>query len=373
MTLFIRELQKLLALTRSDPKSLMAGVIAPTVVLLIFAITFGNFAVLTLAVVDEDAGPLGAELTDSVFSQTSPLGGQYFEAVPLASPEAHAEYEAGRVNGILHIPEDFSAQLQAGEPGQIDYHFLNYNTDMAKNLRLYLDEGILDFYSEHLPGMDLQVEQRMAVDAQLDWSAIIAVGILLLAFLMGAMFNFLYLFNLERVHGTLIEYRLAPRSLAASFAARLVVALLAGAVGAAVNAVLLWVVAGVNVAGHLAAILPLLLVLGVAFVSLSALISLLIEKFSGAAMLSMISAVVIWFLSGATTSVKYATGPLLDAALALPSSYGLSQIRASIFGVDQSVGGLLGAGKGWAVMLGYAVVLLLAAYMAYRRRLTRTQ
>jgi len=42
MTLFIRELQKLLALTRSDPKSLMAGVIAPTVVLLIFAITFGN-------------------------------------------------------------------------------------------------------------------------------------------------------------------------------------------------------------------------------------------------------------------------------------------------------------------------------------------
>ena len=180
MTLFIRELQKLLALTRSDPKSLMAGVIAPTVVLLIFAITFGNFAALTLAVVDEDAGPLGAELTDSVFSQTSPLGGQYFEAVPLASPEAHAEYEAGRVNGILHIPEDFSAQLQAGEPGQIDYHFLNYNTDMAKNLRLYLDEGILDFYSEHLPGMDLQVEQRMAVDAQLDWFAIIAVGILLL-------------------------------------------------------------------------------------------------------------------------------------------------------------------------------------------------
>ena len=85
----------------------------------------------------------------------------------------------------------------------------------------------------------------------------------------------------------------------------------------------------------------------------------------------MVSAVVIWFLSGATTSVKYAEGALLDVALALPSTYGLSQMREIVFGVDQSVGGMLAFGKGWAVMGAYAAVLLTAAYLLYRRRLSR--
>ena len=63
------------------------------------------------------------------------------------------------------------------------------------------------------------------------------------------------------------------------------------------------------------------------------------------------------------------TGALLDVALALPSSYGLSQIRAAVFGVDQSVGGLLAVDKGWLVMGAYAVVLAVAAWVVYRKRL----
>ena len=75
MNLFIRELRKLLALTKADPKSLAAGIIAPTVILVIFALTFGNFVALKLAVVNDDAGGLGASFQETVFSQTSPLSG----------------------------------------------------------------------------------------------------------------------------------------------------------------------------------------------------------------------------------------------------------------------------------------------------------
>ena len=125
------------------------------------------------------------------------------------------------------------------------------------------------------------------------------------------------------------------------------------------NALLIWLLTGVNLACGILATLPVLLVLGVAFVSFAAIVSLTVRKFSGAAMLSMVTAVVAWFLSGATTSVKYATGALLDVALALPSSYGLSQ----------SVGGLLAVDKGWLVMGAYAVVLAVAAWVVYRKRL----
>lgn len=370
MNLFIQELKKLLALTKADPKSLAAGVIAPTVILIIFALTFGNFVALKLAVVNDDAGELGTVFQEAVFSQTSPLSGKpYFEAIEADAEEAQELYEQGLVNGILTIPEDFSERLASGKPAQVVYAFDNYNTDMAKNLRLYLDEGIFAFYRGNMPGMELEVKREYAVGAQLDWFAIIAVGVFMLAFLMGSMFNFLYLLDKERDYATLSEYRLSPASLLPTFAARVMVALLAGAVGAAVNALLVWLLTGVNLARGLSTTLPVLLALGVAFVAFAAIVSHTVRTFSGAAMLSMVTAVVAWFLSGATTSVKYASGALLDVALALPSSYGLSQIRAAAFGVDQSVGGLLAPGKGWLVMGAYAIVLAVAAWAVYRRRL----
>ena len=112
MNLFVRELRKLLALTKADPKSLAAGIIAPTIILVIFALTFGNFVALKLAVVNDDAGALGTAFEETVFSQTSPLSGEpYFEAIEADAGKAQELYEQGRVNGILTIPEDFSARL----------------------------------------------------------------------------------------------------------------------------------------------------------------------------------------------------------------------------------------------------------------------
>lgn len=136
MNLFIRELKKLLALTRADPKSLAAGVIAPTVILVIFALTFGNFVALKLAVVNDDAGAFGAAFQEAVFFQTSSLSGEpYFEAIEADAEEAQELYEQGRVNGILTIPEDFSERLESGESAQVLYAFDNYNTDMANSRR----------------------------------------------------------------------------------------------------------------------------------------------------------------------------------------------------------------------------------------------
>ena len=161
MSLFIQELKKLLVLTKTDPKSLAAGIIAPTIILVIFALTFGNFVAFKLAVVDDDAGNLGTAFQETVFSQTSPLSGEpYFEAIEADADEAARLYEQGRVNGILTIPEDFSERLTSGASAQIIYAFDNYNTDMAKNLRLYLDEGIFAFYQSHMPGMEIEVQRE---------------------------------------------------------------------------------------------------------------------------------------------------------------------------------------------------------------------
>lgn len=80
MRVFAAELKKLLILFKADPKSLVAGIIAPTIILIVFAFTFGDFTSLKLAYVNEDTGVYGEELETAVFTQISPLGDRpYFE------------------------------------------------------------------------------------------------------------------------------------------------------------------------------------------------------------------------------------------------------------------------------------------------------
>lgn len=372
MRVFAAELKKLLILFRADPKSLAAGIIAPTIILIIFALTFGDFNPLKLAWVNEDRGPYGAMLEAAVFSQISPLGDRpYFEELAAGYEQAMELYNQGKVNGVIVVGEDFSSALSGGGSASIDYIFNNYNTDMAKNLRLYLDEGILAFYRAADPGVRIEVEERLNVEAQLPWFDIIAVAVFLLAFLLGSMFNMLYLFYKEKVDETLCEYRLSPNGIWASLLARVLVALLAGTITALVNAALAYVISGVNIAAFLPGIIPTLLVLGVTYVFFAEIAALLSDSFSGAAVFTMASTVVLWFLSGATASIKYSTGILRAIALAIPNTYGLSRIRGEIFAMDPSVGGILGAEAGWLIMAAYALAAAFIAFRVYRKKLAR--
>ena len=372
MRVFAAELKKLLILFKADPKSLAAGIIAPTIILIIFALTFGDFNPLKLAWVNEDRGPYGAMLEEAVFSQISPLGDRpYFEEFAAGYEQAMELYNQGKVNGVIVVGEDFSSALSGGGSASIDYIFNNYNTDMAKNLRLYLDEGILAFYRAADPGVRIEVEERLNVETQLPWFDIIAVAVFLLAFLLGSMFNMLYLFYKEKVDETLCEYRLSPNGIWASLLARVLVALLAGTITALVNAALVYVISGVNIAAFLPGIFPPLLVLGVTYVFFAEIVALLSNSFSGAAVFTMASTVVLWFLSGATASIKYSTGILRAIALAIPNTYGLSRIRGEIFAMDPSVGGILGAEAGWLIMAAYALAAALIAFRVYRKKLAR--
>ena len=372
MRVFLAELKKLLILFKADPKSLAAGIIAPTIILIIFALTFGDFNPLKLAWVNEDRGPYGAMLEEAVFSQISPLGDRpYFEEFAAGYEQAMELYNQGKVNGVIVVGEDFSSALSGGGSASIDYIFNNYNTDMAKNLRLYLDEGILAFYRAEDPGVRIEVEERLNVETQLPWFDIIAVAVFLLAFLLGSMFNMLYLFYKEKVDETLCEYRLSPNGIWASLLARVLVALLAGTITALVNAALAYVISGVNIAAFLPGIIPTLLVLGVTYVFFAEIAALLSDSFSGAAVFTMASTVVLWFLSGATASIKYSTGILRAIALAIPNTYGLSRIRGEIFAMDPSVGGILGAETGWLIMAAYALAAALIAFRVYRKKLAR--
>lgn len=370
MNIFRYEFKKLFILLKSDPKSLMAGIIAPTIILFVFFLTLGNFTSLKIAVVNNDSGSYGKEIEASIFNQISPLGNKpYFEKKSVSYGQAFELYEEDKINGVVVIDEDFSKNIKEKKNTSIKYYFNNYNSDMAKNLRLYLNEGILDFQTKFNSNIKaINVIEKYNVKKQIDWFVIIAVGVYMLAFFMGAMFNFLYLFHKEKVYGTLFEYRLSPKNIIGSFFARIMVALFAGLITSSINAIFIYFLTGINLLLFAHKIAIIILCLGVSYISLSCIIGLLAKSFNGSAVFSMVLAVLLWFLSGATASVNYATGMLRTIALCIPNSYGLAQIRDFVFEMEMSD---LNYGSGWIIMTVYMFSLMGISLYIYCRKLNR--
>lgn len=245
MHLFIKELKKLWRLFRTDPKSIGAGIVPPTVVLIAFFFTVGYFSSIRISVFNYDTGNHGQILEESILNEKSPLGNQaYFENVDTDITSARKMFEKNQLYAYIIIPEDFSKQLENGQTPEINFHFNNYNTDISKNLRLYLSEGILSFYRTTDPSLQISVTELQNVPKQLPWFEIIASGVFMLAFLLGVVINTLYLLSLEKRNGTLLFYQLAPVNILPSIAARAVIALMSGTIAAAVNGIFIYLLTG---------------------------------------------------------------------------------------------------------------------------------
>lgn len=367
MRRFAAEVRKLALLFRADPRAVTAGIIAPTAIILIFALTFGNMASLRVAVVNEDAGPHGSVLAATILGQESPAGGRPYVVSPTDDlTEAERQYAAGESAGYVHIPADFSARLDAGEHPAIGFTFNNYSTDMAKNLRLYVSEGIVAFYEGNLPEFQVERTEQFTAASQVDWFDLIAVGVFMLAALVGTMYSFLYLMYKERQHRTDVEYALSPAGPWSFWWARVAFSLVLGFVTASVNALLILLISGLNLFAAAGAVLGPLLLLMVIWLSLAAILSLTVDRFAGAAVGSMVVAVLSWFIGGGTASIQYLGGAQRVLAELVPNSHVVDLMRAGIFGYEPA-----NAAVSYAIIVSMAVVLFGLAAWTYRRRLWR--
>ena len=367
MSLFLAELKKSLLIVRRDPRSVLAGIIAPSAALVILYLFFGGLGSIPISVVNEDTGPWGSRLEETVLSQISPLGGvPYFRPAGGDRNESLSLFRDGRLAGVLVIPADFSSRILAGEHPGCDYYLNNFNTDFAKNMRLYLQEGILAFYQSYYAGFDIEIVEFVSAPAQVEWIDIIAIGTLLLAFVIGGMFNYLYVFYRERQHGTMLLYQASPTQPIPSFCARVVVALMSSILAGVFNALVIRLLLGYNVFGMLAAFAPAALLAALVYVAGAAILSLFVRSFFGAIMGAMGGAMLFWFFTGGLTTLVPESSLLLVVFCALPNSYALDRMRSIAFGVAN-----LSSGVDFAVLVGMAVVWLSVAVFHYRREMWR--
>ena len=332
MPLFCLELKKLLLLLRRDPKSMAAGMIAPSMVLIIFILLFGGLKPMPVSFINRDTGAWGARFMECILGEISPLGEiPYFENIPLPAGEAFTRFGNGELAGVIVIPEDFSTRLEAGTEPRLEYHLLNYSSDFAKNMRLYFAEGKFAFYKKYYPGVKINVSEHFSRTVKAEWVDIIATGTFLLAFIIGGAFTYLYIFFKEKLYSTLILYRTSPVSPLPSLLARYLFSLCISTLAGMLNGLLVYLLLGINLFSLLPALLGPLLMTVTVYICLVAIAALFIDNFFSAVMGTMGSIMLLWFFSGGFTSIEPAGSLMLLIFRLIPNSYALDLIRGVVF------------------------------------------
>jgi ABC-type transport system involved in cytochrome c biogenesis permease component len=331
-------------------------------VLLLFTLLFGNIGSIPIGIVNKDQGLWGARLEQSVLRRISPLGQvPYFAKRESDETAAIRRFNNGRLAGVLIIPEDFSRRVRAQADPRVVYYIDNYNTDFAKNMRLYLEEGVFAFYAAHYDDMTVRIRERVVASVQAEWIDVIAVGTLLLAFVIGGMFSFLYVFFKELRHGTLIVYRTAPARLFPSFLARIVAAVSSALLAGCLNAGLAWALLGRDLYAALPQSAAAITLTTLVYISAAAVFCTYARSFYGGVMGSMVGALVLWFFSGGLHAVVPENPVLLAVYRALPNSYALDHMRGVVFGSPGLPSPLI-----HAVLAAMAAVAFVAAAHRYR-------
>jgi hypothetical protein len=216
---------------RQDPITALGGLIPPLFILLAFGLLFGGRLSFKIAVVNHDSGLHGAQLVQTVGDVLSPFGTPYYDVVDLSEIDAWQAYRAHRIDGLWEIPADFSQDVAAGQSPKLSMHFSNYNDDRAKNQRIYTAEILWRFYEEiGLPGPPLALAEEYPRPEMIEWLPVIAVGVVLLGFMLGGMINAFMAAHRAQVNGITLEIGLAPRSMAWVLLPNTLLALIVGLV-----------------------------------------------------------------------------------------------------------------------------------------------
>lgn len=365
MNFFLIELKKLWQLFRFDPKAILAGVIAPTAIIFVFALTIGNILPNPISVVNYDEGALGSQLKKELLSQISPAGkSPYFNNKNLDEQTAMKEYQKGKLLAVIVIPQDFTSRFENKEQPEIKFYLNNYSTDIAKNLRLYVQEGMLSFYQKYGPAKSMQIEQVFTAKEQVDWIKIIAIAVVLMAAVLGGMFSILYYFFKEKKYGTLIEYQLAPSSSISSLFARTLYAFAMSLVAAGINCTLVYLITGLNLFADFGNILLPLMLTSLFYILVAVVLAIMLSNFEGAAVISMVSVVVLWFLSGGLVSTENTTGIVKTVSYFIPNTYALSIMRGNTLG--ESTGYTL---MNYRMLSLFAVLMLIIAVNVYNKKI----
>ena len=353
-----------------DPLPTLGGFMPTLIMLAAFGLLFGGRLAFNLAIVDHDAGDAGRLLRAAALEVPSPLDGlPYYKLIDVPEEQAWADFEKGRIQAVWVVPEDFSARIAAGDHPAFDMHFSNYNDDQAKNHRLYASEIRWRLYEKlDYPPPPVAWAEVYPREAMVAWFPIIAVGVALLAAMLGGMINMFMLTWRERQSGLTLQLSLAPRSLLWVLVPKTLLALI---VALGTGTALL--VIGSLFTGcwprpaHWAAVELLMGLCALFWIGGALVAGLRVREFFAGMVLTILTGMTIFFLGGGLSLVRPNWEGTLLVAKLFPNLYLVDPLRDLVLFQQLPADW----GRAMAYGCGFAALGIVAGFVLAARQLRR--
>jgi hypothetical protein len=356
---------------RHDPITALGGFIPPVFILIAFGLLFGGRLTFKIAVVNHDTGPSGARLRQTFEEVLSPFGTPYYDVADWPEEKVWSAYHAHQLDGVWVIPPDFSERLEAGRDPKVEMHFSNYNDDRAKNHRIYAAEILWRFYENiGYPGPPLALAEEYPRLEMIEWFPVIAVGVVLLGFMLGGMINVFMLTHKEQVSRLTLEFGLAPRSLAWVLLPKTLLALGMGLLTGTILLGILYLSLGIWPGHYLAAVWLLAGLVILFWVPWTLLFGLALQHSGGyfaGAIATILAGITVFFIGGGLSLVRHNRENVPWFSWLFPNTHAIDPVRdLTLFHTWPA---------DWTStllkLLGFAALSLIVAFGLASRRLRR--
>ena len=315
-----------------DPISIIAGLLAPLVMLLISATVFG---------IGGDAWPIGltvdshgpysqrfVQMLKEAHSNITP----YFTIVETDAAKSEQLAHTGRLFMWIHVPADFDAKIAQGQPATIETYQYNINTDMSKNTRLRLDNLLLHFRDsvahDKTPLM-VQYQTRMPLDI---WrKTFIAGGAFTFALISCGLLYTSIAVATEWQKGTVKELLLSPSGQLVTVAGKILVSFVQTILTAALIFLLGAVFLGLRLEGDWLSTLLLILLTTLVFCCLGGLLGALLKTIRTVLPISIIVSIGAFFVTGGFSSVATLPAAARIIAPFIPTTYAFETMQGLFF------------------------------------------
>lgn len=170
------------------PLFLVISVVIPLVFVGLFALIIQTSATSPIAVADQARSVQSQQLI-GVLADIGNADGRYFRVTTTDPQRAAADYERGRVPGIIHVPEDFDERVRAGEASPVTLEMFNIDSDLTKNLELRLSHAVTVFDRLHGGRLLPQVEEQAVFGSDMPMQRYFGTALLMFAMIFLSMMN----------------------------------------------------------------------------------------------------------------------------------------------------------------------------------------
>jgi hypothetical protein len=345
--LIIKEIRFLLA----QRTFVAISLVAPLLAFLVFYLLLPSDIMFPVEVLEPQSSA-AREFTSFMSQLKNPAGTPYLDVQVVGPEEAERSLSTGERMALLEVPPELTHRDNGIARARVVLHYDKVNTNLIKNILDRVNLAVVRHLEyQELGSRRINIDGEPLYPVDIDWFRYMATGIYVYSLLLASSICGGIMVTREFEGGTMKLLRLAPSGTTRVYGAKVITAVLQAIVGASIFLI---------AANRFTEFWPtnwwsfstaslLLMIIGALLV---VLVAMVVQASLPLFLFLLVTNIAIWLIGGAFGPIVFFSETVQLIASILPTTYGMSIIRLTVFG-----GGLSSLLPNLAALTASALVL----------------